>query len=162
MSASESCMIRRRFLLRLAGGAILPAWAWGGPAPTEAMAKKPMTLKERIIRLRNDPSTYELAKKDSQLERTLTALASEYFHLGMTTEEAIAVLKENDMEITVQRSYTNQNIKRRTDRGIYYDHVIVSGLEYRRFFIISSYSIILRFDNDKIVEIFGVRNITGP
>jgi hypothetical protein len=120
-----------------------------------------VTLRSRVLDYEDSFDKMEKFPEKGYIDIIITRLMEEYFKIGMSYEECVKILEDNDL--AVDEKYTNEPAYRIRDKRVYFSPSIVSVVRLPSWFPLVScqYRLGLGFHNSILDEIRASRVCSG-
>lgn len=134
--------------IALAGVGAVAARQLGGSRRSEGK----VTLKSRILDYNNSIKYLRKPPSQEESDAHVTAMMGEYFYIGMSYDDVVAILSENDL--TADEKYENTRDYRFINPPAYFNRSIVSlvRLPGGGLLVTLQYRLILEFKADRLDE----------
>ena len=145
-------------LVALAGAGALAAPGFF----TRSRNEGKVTLRSRILEYEDRLKTLDPFPRTESIEADIIAMMGEYFHIGMSYDECIKLLEENDLK--VDERYTDERDYRFPKQKIYFSPAIVSVIKLPTInpLVSFQYRLGFGFHKSKLDEFSASRVGTGP
>jgi hypothetical protein len=155
-------MNRRRVMIGAGLVALAGLSAFAAPSLfTRRYDEGKVTLRSRILDYNAVIKRMEPFPDSEKIDADITTLMGEYFRIGMSYDECVKILEENDLK--VDEKYTNERDYRFPQKKIYFSPSIVSIVKLSAWNLVSfEYRLGLGFHNSELDEISASRVGTGP
>jgi len=156
-------MNRRRVMV--GAGLVVLAGVSALAAPglfTRSRNEGKVTLRSRILEYEDRLETLDPFPRTESIKADIIAMLGEYFHIGMSYDECIRLLEENDLK--VDERYTDERDYRFQEQKIYFNPAIVSVINLPTInpLVSFQYRLVLRFHQSKLDQISASRVGIGP
>jgi hypothetical protein len=120
-----------------------------------------VTLRSRILDYNDVIKKMEPFPDSEKIDADITALMGEYFRIGMSYDECMKILEENDLSVD-EKYQKNPDVL--PESPIYFYESTVSVIDLQTWIPLFSFSyrIILRFNNKMLDDFEAARVGTGP
>lgn len=148
--------MNRRMAL-VAAGAIALAGVGILAAQQLGVSERRVTLKSRILAYNEKIKSMEPRPRREEIRAHVTTMMGDYFRLGMSYEEVLETLEENDLKIY---SSSINTIDSRFNEPVYFDVSIISVLKIPTWSLLSGfyYRIFFGFKNNGL-DVFRASRI---